>query len=376
MKNNIIIIEGQEKIGGGQIMTKKICDNLMHYNIELMLPDSKEAMDFFKDIKLVPFKIKPYNKGKKNFIDYVKFVSNLFGPLAVLINNIKKKKIEIIYIQSQNMVPVGVLAGMLTKTPVVIHLHVYHIDKKSRDLLNYFAKFNIVKKIIGVSEYTLSQLYNYNIQKSEVLYNVVEFPYTNSLVHDSVSEKDFKIAIMANIYPDKGHDILLDAISKLDEKLNVTLFIIGESIDDDYFKLLERKIENLKFNVIFTGRISEVAKIIPKMNLVIIPSIKKFETFSLSMVESWFFSVPTIASDFGGMKELVEKHLFSYREYMLFETGDSNDLSKKIKMLIDSPTLYNNIVGELKGVCEREFSNKIFKRKLSSIINSTGAVNK
>jgi glycosyltransferase involved in cell wall biosynthesis len=37
----------------------------------------------------------------------------------------------------------------------------------------------------------------------------------------------------------------------------------------------------------------------------IVPSISPFETFSLSMVESWSMGIPTIATNAFGMKEIV-----------------------------------------------------------------------
>lgn len=49
-------------------------------------------------------------------------------------------------------------------------------------------------------------------------------------------------------------------------------------------------------------------------DLVIVPSVG-FETFSLAMVESWGKGIPTIASDLGGMKELVENFCHNMPRY-------------------------------------------------------------
>ena len=68
----------------------------------------------------------------------------------------------------------------------------------------------------------------------------------------------------------------------------------------NYFNSFLIKLKNKyqSIDTIYTGMIDDVCKYLSrnKIDLVIVPSISPFETFSLSMVESWSMGIPTIAT--------------------------------------------------------------------------------
>ena len=97
MKKNILILEGRETIGGGQIITKKICKILSESNnVSVFIPGEKNAIsDYLSEYRIFNYKIKEYTRGKKKNKDYiyfrffVKFGGNLFLILVLYIYSIR-----------------------------------------------------------------------------------------------------------------------------------------------------------------------------------------------------------------------------------------------------------------------------------------------
>ena len=178
-----------------------------------------------------------------------------------------------------------------------------------------FLNHKYVKRIFGVSRYTLSQLSQQNLKKSSILYNPI--PLREKI---KISCSSHKIAIVGDVVRFKGHHIVFEAMQSLPE--NSELHVIGNLLDKKYLEQLQ----SFSIKCVYTGLISDVANYLVEnqISLVIIPSISP-ETFSLSMTESWALGIPTIATDDYGMKEIVEKYIPLYCDVILFNKGDVVD---------------------------------------------------
>ena len=72
---NILVIEGRQSIGGGQIITKKVCDGLSEENnISVFIPGKENAISLYlSDFSQYHYKLKEYSRGKKQVKDYFLF---------------------------------------------------------------------------------------------------------------------------------------------------------------------------------------------------------------------------------------------------------------------------------------------------------------
>ena len=75
---NILVIEGRQSIGGGQIITKKVCDGLSEENnISVFIPGKENAISLYlSDFSQYHYKLKEYSRGKKQVKDYFLFLYN------------------------------------------------------------------------------------------------------------------------------------------------------------------------------------------------------------------------------------------------------------------------------------------------------------
>lgn len=358
----ILILEGKESIGGGQIITKKICDILSkEYNVSVFIPgnNTNDISNLLKNYKQFHYKLKPYTRGEKVFKDYLRLIYNTYVTYKKLNKILQEGKYDLIYVQHQNILPVLIIANWALKIKTISHLHVIYTNKKTAILIDRLLRAKWINIIIGVSNYTISQLTSKNKEKSYVLYNPIQ-PIANILKFCGNTNPN--IAIIGDITEDKGHHILFEAIKSLSMSTNYHIHVIGNIVDKAYYEKL------LKYNltVHFTGFITNVSEYlkINHINITVIPSISPFETFSLSMTESWALGIPTIATNDFGMKELVETFMPDYKNDMLFNLGDINELAIKIENLCNNPILYNTISKICYQTIEESLNPRIFEHKL------------
>jgi len=242
---------------------------------------------------------------------------------------------------------------------------VYHVDRKTRILLNFFLNSGRVAKIIGVSNYALSQLNIKNKQKSVVIYNCVNMPEVTS--KPTTNELRKTISIIGDVIEHKGQYVLLNVIDELPYEIEVN--IIGSIVDIEYSNKLTKISQKQKVNIV--GCVDNINHYLSNTDVLIVASLLKNETFSLAMVEAWVMRVPTIASDFGGMKELVETLLPQFADKMLFELGNSLELKQKLENMLANKDQYQQISEAVGSVYNHNFSrNKFLYSIRKAVINN------
>jgi glycosyltransferase involved in cell wall biosynthesis len=133
-----------------------------------------------------------------------------------------------------------------------------------------------------------------------------------------------RCGFIGTIAAHKGIDVLLEAFEGIEE---ASLAVYGAAKPHYISRVSAR-------NVRFMGEISDAqkAKAFEEMDVLIVPSIW-FENHPLAMVEASLFGVPIIASNIGGMAELVEDG----KNGLLFKVGDAADLRSKVEYLARNP---------------------------------------
>lgn len=364
---HILITEGRRSIGGGQIMTKRLCDVLgEHYNVSVLIPDGDTPISrYLCSTQQFYYPLIEYSRGHKGLIDLWYFLVNFRNGYRSIKQILKDEKIDLIYIQAPSAIPAVACLARKYKIKAIVHLHVYHVDAKSRYLLNILLRLKVFFSIIGVSNYTLSQLSSENRKKSVVLHNYIS-GFCKCLPPSLSNKNRMIIAVIGDVMKVKGQKILFDALNST--SLNVELLIIGRIVESDYYDQIVGKKYNFPFN--FTGYIEKVLPYSRQIDLIVIPSISPFETFSLSMVEAWGCGIPTIASSLGGMKELVNKFLSHHKDILLFEALDTENLKRNIEKILQDDSVYKEISTEVYNV-SKTFSQENFESQLKSIINDS-----
>jgi len=140
-----------------------------------------------------------------------------------------------------------------------------------------------------------------------------------------VSDKKNSIIYFGRLTPEKGVETLIEAVKDLPVKLK----IIGDGpIKKDLrFKIYELGLKNVELLGWMTG--NKLRNEIRRSLFTVLPSLW-YENNPRSILESFALGKPVIASNIGGIPELVKD---SYNG-LLFRPGDNNDLREKIIWLI------------------------------------------
>jgi len=131
----------------------------------------------------------------------------------------------------------------------------------------------------------------------------------------------------------KRIDLLIKSFSDLNSE--TTLTIAGQKTL--FYPQIKKLINSLdpkiksQINFLFNFDQKDLAKIIDNCSVLVLPSIQ--ESFGLVVIEAWARQKPVICANIPALKELVKKS----NGGLLFESDNQNDLTQKIKLILDSP---------------------------------------
>ena len=157
---------------------------------------------------------------------------------------------------------------------------------------------------------------------------------------------------------EKGLFTLLRAMKKFRDS---QLFIVGNGeLEDDLRMFLEKNgMENVKLMGYKTGE--ELRSLIREARFVVVPS-EWYETFGLTIVESFACGKPVIGADIGGITELINPETG-----LLFQSGNSEDLAEKIEHFLSHPSLLKEMGLQARQFVEKNLSPSEHYDKISNL---------
>ena len=138
---------------------------------------------------------------------------------------------------------------------------------------------------------------------------------------------------LSNFRPVKRIQDVVEVFARVAREVPARLMLIGDGPDRSIAEYLARE-HNIQDRVHFVGKQDNVNELLPLADLMLMPS--EMESFGLAALEAMACGVPTIATDVGGVSELVENG----HNGLLFEVGDVDSMSAAaIALLRDEPRL-------------------------------------
>jgi glycosyltransferase involved in cell wall biosynthesis len=183
------------------------------------------------------------------------------------------------------------------------------------------------------------------------------------------SDQTIKIGVIARLDPQKGQDIALfalkDLLTQSDRKFSLHFF--GEDTPNEapFKPTLEDicSVFGLEDHVVFHGFQDNMSESISKMDILWMPSFK--ETFGRCVIEGMASGVPVIASNAGGVPDIITDQVNG----VLFETKNPDDLSQKTLSLIQNPNLFKSIQQKARQDVEQKYNQeKIWRRLVETIL--------
>jgi len=146
-----------------------------------------------------------------------------------------------------------------------------------------------------------------------------------------VGEDEFVMGIVGSLFPVKGHVYLFRALKlALAYRPKTRLLVIGQGF---LKRTLEQELSELGIEhaVSFLGRRNDVPRILPLLDLFVLPSLS--EGLSVALLEAMSAGVPAIASEVGGNPEVVVDGETGY----LVPPQSSEELGSRIIEFMSNP---------------------------------------
>lgn len=306
----------------------------------------------------LPFPIK-LDREKPRAISPFWFTNILFQLFSIIwvIRLVIKLNIDIIHVQGNYFIPAAYISGKILRKPVIVTVRDYQIlcpygfcldqkrNYKSCNICEYFlndVRFYLknyclnckafkrilifvssvraifikiflslflrrINKIVCISK-KQEKIFNRNgFLNTAVIYNSIEVSNKVNITGGN------NIFYAGRLTPGKGVELLLKSCGEIlenDKKLN--LIIAGEGLLKKRLMYIAKE-NGLERQVKFLGQIShqKVLEYISKAKVVVIPSVWE-EPFGRVALEAQALGVPVVATDRGGLPEIVENGLTGY----------------------------------------------------------------
>lgn len=258
------------------------------------------------------------------------------------------------------------------KSIVVIHgssLEAIQFAKHKKVIMAIleFITLLLVDFCYGVSKYA-SQLPVVRLFKHKNLGHIYNLATINFEVESNViradlgfTNEDIVVTSVARITREKGYAVLSEAICA-DNNPQVKYLIVGNG---EYLKVMKENHRDdiKKGKVVFLGKRGDIGSLLKLSDIFVLPTLH--ETLSVSLLEASNASLPLIASEVGGVPEVVINGENGY----LVPAGDALRLSEAISELVGNPakrkTMGYNALLHVKNV----FNEDIILHHISNVYN-------
>jgi glycosyltransferase involved in cell wall biosynthesis len=217
--------------------------------------------------------------------------------------------------------------------------------RKLTKILYFPLLLGAANKIVSISNFVKENVKKVFGLDSTVIYNGVD----TKLFHPLTTRKKGKITLLyvGGLLKKKGIYTLIDAVKELDAK-KFELLIAGDGPEE---KNIKQKVKAEKIvNVKLLGKIihEKLPRIYGSADIVVVPS-EYPEAFGIVAAEAMACGKPIIASNIGGLGEIVRKS----KSGLLFKPGNKKELMEKILSLA-----YNTKIRKRMGNDGRKFAEK------------------
>ncbi len=326
-----------------------------------------------------------YIGGTKRFEDLVESIyflpmsreikiGNVLKSVSKLKRILKKEKPSIIYMHSSMAGAVGRIANLFNfKVKLLYNAHGWYFNAKiSKKKKKFYALIERIlalrtTKIINISKAEYESALQHKIaskKKMCIIENAIDFSKfegcdqyrEKTRKKYNIKDDDIVIGVVGRLSEQKDPMTIIKAFNEVyKENKNVKLIYVGSGDLESEVKEYTTK-KHLEHLVTVTGWVEDTERYIPAFDIAVLPS--RWEGFGLVLIEYMACNKPIIASNVGGIADIITNN----KNGLLFEIGDYEELSKKIKLLIENKEMLNNIVAENKE-CSKKYDISVLIKK-------------
>lgn len=251
--------------------------------------------------------------------------------------------------------------AFFARKPKIFHCHGVDVDFYKRYPISRFIFKNVAGLYISLTRRMSNELVELGIPRSKIfcLPNAVDA----KLFHPQGEKEDDLLLFVGRISIQKGLHVLLESLRYL--KRSCRLVIIGpaglDKYSQDMLKLVEKENQKGKHKIEYLGALENIIKWYQKASICVLPSF--WEAFSVVMLEALSCETPVIATNVGGIPEVIRNH----EHGILVPPNNPPKLAEAIQFLLDNKDARTRMGKEGRKLTMKNFSLEASAKILSGI---------
>jgi glycosyltransferase involved in cell wall biosynthesis len=169
------------------------------------------------------------------------------------------------------------------------------------------------------------------------------------------------VGVIGRLHPVKGQQYFLEAAAKvLEDRPDATFMLAGTGADQERLKNLAERL-GISDQVKFLGFVEDVPTLLTGLDLVVIPSLA--EGFGLIAAEALALEVPVVATQVGGLPEVVQDHVTG----LLVNPADDTSLAKGILWMLNHPHEAKDMAKKGRKFVRQHFSSQAMAERTKQL---------
>lgn len=198
--------------------------------------------------------------------------------------------------------------------------------------------------------------------------NLNPFSVDYSYVQSKKQSDNLIFGFIGSLMWHKGAHVLINAFKKIKND-DIKLKIYGSGAEGDKYqtKIFDLIKSDHRIQYCGTFNYSQLPDVMNELSAIIIPSTYK-EIFPLVMQTALAYKIPVIASNIGGMPEVIKDGVNGY----LFELGNSDELSLILEKITNNPALIKTLSKNITQPPRVEEEAFLYFIKYKELLNKLG----
>jgi glycosyltransferase involved in cell wall biosynthesis len=296
---------------------------------------------------------------------------NSISSIKKTISWFKNEEIDIVHTHGFSSGVIGRIAAFFAGVSnIYAHIHTMSDDLSFKHVLKEKLLSFITTKIITVSDSVNNSYKNkthINLKKLIMIYNGLNLPLhrkfdgkENLKKRYDIPENKTVIGNVASLTKHKAHEFLFEAVKDIDD---VYILIVGDG--KEKMKLAELALKlGIEKRVRLVGNQEDIFPFINIMDIFVLSSIR--EGHPLSLIEAMGFKKPVIATDVGGVNEIIENGING----IIIPPKNSKKIEESINLLISDKKLCEKFGDNGKETYINRFTLKKMIDRLTKLYES------
>lgn len=291
--------------------------------------------------------------------------SNLVAKFLELVRFLKKEDYDVVHTHLGISNYLGRTAALITGIPkIVMHEHGGLLEKSLFKRIVSRLLHTFTDHICYISEHDLEYFSKLDFFEDSPKNVLLSNPSLYQVEPSPIREEIKKIGMVGRLTVWKGHIYALKAFKKLKTTGNDIEYILlgyGEKDTENELVAYADK-HDLNFRII-KGE-SDLTEYYESFDILVHPSIS--EGFGLVIVEAMSFGIPVVASDVGGIPDIIEDG----HNGLLAKPRNPESIYRSIKKLIENYELRKKISANALQIIEEKYSLENYVNRLIKLYES------